>query len=591
MKDFEVITDHLPLLPLYNKYKQEMPLRVKHHKMMVQGYHFTLKYEKGGEAFPSDYMSRHPVKEAPQEVEEDQWDLDVDWIIRDALPDACTLEEMQRAHADSEQMRQLKQAVEEGRISKGQEKILQPYKKMLTEITDVEGILVRGDRIIVPDEMRRRVVQIAHEGHLGVVKTKQLIKETMWFPNIQKWVQEEIDGCLACQAVNDSKQQEPIKPSPLTEEPWSRLVTDLYGPLPTGEYLLVVQDTYSRFPVVEILHSTKAAPMIAALDRIMSAFGIPKEIGSDNGPPYNSKEMERFATYMGYEHNKKIPYAPWANGMAETFMRSLKKVVQTSKVEHTNWRQQLHRFLRAYRASPHRSTGLAPASVMFNGRKYKTRLPTKKTHINAFHEEMIHQDGQAKETMKKEADKKSYVKESDIDKGDLVLVKQIKRNKTTPAYDPQPYKVIERNGSQIKATRKDHDITRHVNHFKKVPKSVKWWDQRSRTSDMANDLEALSPREEEERVGRKEGNASHTREESGTGEAENPPAQQVQTPPTDVGRPEPARESSLSVPTQDTAIAATEPETMLATGTARILRPRELVQKPLRYRDGAGGSE
>ena len=133
-------------------------------------------------------------------------------MIRDALPDAITLEEMQRAYQESEQMRQLKKAVEDGHISKGQEKVLQPYKKMLTEITEAEGIMLREERNIVPEEMRRRVVQIAHEGHLGVIKTKQLIKETMWFPNIQKWVQEEIDGCIACQAVNDTPQQEPIKP-------------------------------------------------------------------------------------------------------------------------------------------------------------------------------------------------------------------------------------------------------------------------------------------------------------------------------------------------------------------------------------------
>ena len=109
--------------------------------------------------------------------------------------------------------------------------------------------------------------------------------------------------------------QEPIKSGDLPEEPWTHLVTDMYGLLPTGEHLLVVQDTYSRFPAVEILHSTNAAPVIQALDRIMSAYGIPEELGSDNGPPYNSVELAKFAAYMGYEHNKKYPMhhgpMPW----------------------------------------------------------------------------------------------------------------------------------------------------------------------------------------------------------------------------------------------------------------------------------------
>ena len=134
---------------------------------------------------------------------------------------------------------------------------------------------------------------------------------------------------------------------------------------------MLVQDTYSRFPVVEVLKSTAATPVIAALDRIMSLYGIPKELGSDNGPPYQSEAMREFAKYMGYAHNHKIPYAPWANGTAEHFMRNLKKLMQVCAVEKKNWRQQLQRFLRAYRAAPHRTTGFAPATLMFNGRQYR----------------------------------------------------------------------------------------------------------------------------------------------------------------------------------------------------------------------------
>ena len=105
---------------------------------------------------------------------------------------------------------------------------------------------------------------------------------------------------------------------------------------------------------------------------------------------------------------------------------------------------------------------------MFNSRKYKTRLPTKKRHPSAFHEEVKQVDEKSKEAMKRYANDKRYVKVSDIKEGDAVLVKQQKRNKLTPAYDPQPYQVMQRNGSKIKATRNDHQITRHVNHFKRL---------------------------------------------------------------------------------------------------------------------------
>jgi hypothetical protein len=223
------------------------------------------------------------------------------------MPDAITLEEMRQETRNSKVMSALMECILKGYIDKDNAEI-RGYGKIFQELSVEEGLILRDERLLVPPGLRKRAVTIAHECHLGRVKTKQLIKETMWFPNIDKWVAEEVLGCLPCQAVTDTPQQEPTKTTELPDEPWVKLVTDFYGPLPTGEYILVIQDTYTRFPAVEILRSTKGTPVMAAFDRIMSEYGIPEEIGSDNGPPYGSRDMEKFAKYMGYEYNKNIPY-------------------------------------------------------------------------------------------------------------------------------------------------------------------------------------------------------------------------------------------------------------------------------------------
>ena len=290
---------------------------------------------------------------------------------------------------------------------------LHGYSKILQEMTMKDDLIIKGEQIIIPESLQNNIIQIAHEGHQGVVKTKQWIKDTMWFPGINKRVQEHIECCLPCQAATDLQIKEPIKSSELPGRPWSQLCTDLYGPLTTGEYLLVVQDMYSRYPVVEVIHSTKAGPIIAALDRAFSAFGIPDTSGSDNGPPYNSQEFKAFAKYMGFTHERKTPYAPWANGMAEKFMKTLGKLMQTCELEHKNWRQQLHRMLRAYRATPHSSTGTPPADLMFNGRRYKTRLPGTGNDRMVQKRQVVENDKKAKERMKKYADKKQCKRQCD----------------------------------------------------------------------------------------------------------------------------------------------------------------------------------
>ena len=125
-----------------------------------------------------------------------------------------------------------------------------------------------------------------------------------------------VEKCLPCQAASDKTQREPLKSIPLPAKPWSSLRVDLYGPVPGsgGEYLLVVQCLYSRFPAVEIVSSTGHKAIIAALERIMSAFGIPDKLGSDNGPPFNGQEFHAFARYMGFQFDPVTHLAPCANG-------------------------------------------------------------------------------------------------------------------------------------------------------------------------------------------------------------------------------------------------------------------------------------
>ena len=467
LKDFTVVTDHKPLVTLYNGAKENMPPRVKHHKIMSQGYNFKVIYEKGCDN-PGDYLSRHPLRESVGKDEADeQWDLEVDTLISWMVPDAVTRNKIRESTRKCPQMQELMKAIEKGYVDTKDNR-LQPFKKMIEELSVENDIILRDERVVIPEELHSDIIQIAHETHLGRSKTIALIKETMWFPAIDRKVTEKLEGCTTCQSVVDTPLKEPLKMTELPAQPWTHLVTDFYGPLPTGEYLLVVQDTYSRFPVVEILRSTMATPVIEALDRVMSLYGIPSELGSDNGPPYQSKTLEDFATYMGYYHNHKIPYAPWANGTAEHFMKNLKKLMQVCAIEKKNWKQQLQRFLRAYRAAPHRTTGFAPATLMFNGRQYRTRLPGGRAREGAFHKEVKQKDAEAKEKMKAKADAKRNVKESTIEVGDNILIKQIQRNKIMSPFDPRPYTVQDRNGSLVVAKRGHKMIKRHVNHCKKL---------------------------------------------------------------------------------------------------------------------------
>ena len=204
----------------------------------------------------------------------------------------------------------------------------------------------------MPDSLQKQVVEIAHEAHQGITKTKQYVQSMMWFPRMDPIIEDRLRNCVLCQPATDSHQKEPIHPTEIPKQPWSTLCTDLFGPLPTGEYLVLVQCLHSRYPEVGITHSTSAAAVIPAIDKILAAFGTPEILGSDNGPPFNSTEFANYAKKLGFKHRKITPLAPWVNGTAERFMKNLAKVVQIAHADKKNWRHELTKFLRAYRATP-----------------------------------------------------------------------------------------------------------------------------------------------------------------------------------------------------------------------------------------------
>ncbi len=113
-------------------------------------------------------------------------------------------------------------------------------------------LVLREHRIVIPEALRE--IDIAHEGHMGVVKTQALIREKVWFPKINRLVGKKVKSCLACQVTTPRNTREPLQMSELTKQPWAELSID-FGLAPTGsnEYLLVLIDDHSRFTIVEVV--------------------------------------------------------------------------------------------------------------------------------------------------------------------------------------------------------------------------------------------------------------------------------------------------------------------------------------------------
>ena len=473
-KPVTVYSDHKPLVTLFGNPSSKPPARIERWCLRLQPYQLTLKYRRGSEN-PADYLSRHPSKHTTkasrqQKVAEEY----INYLTTTSAPKALRIQDIEEETRKDPTLQAASEAIRKNNWHSAGNKAgvnqamytgLSNVKEELSVCSDYQ-IILRQTRIVIPETLQRHVVKLAHEGHQGIVKTKALVREKVWFPGIDSLVEQEVKSCNPCQASTPEVRREPLRMSPLPPGPWMNISVD-FADLENNEHLLLITDDFSRFPVVDIVKSTSAKTVLPKLDRTFSELGIPEVMRTDNGPPFNGQEFKSFSHDMGFKHRKVTPRWPRANGEVERFVRTVKKIRKTAKVEGKNFKQELNRFLRNYRATPHTTTRIPPATLMF-GRSMKVKLP--EVSSNQPDADLVKQDQTAKSKMKEYADKKNYVKPSAIQPGDSVLVRRDdnKRKSDTP-YHPEPYTVTEKKGSMVTAQNADGKaVTRNSSFFKSV---------------------------------------------------------------------------------------------------------------------------
>ena len=360
----------------------------------------------------------------------------VRFVAVNATPTALTTKEIEQASVTDEELSNLRKSI---RFNRWHELKNKQYVLVKEELCLIGKLVLRGTRILIPQDVRDKVLHIAHEGHPGIVSMKRRLRSKVWWPGIDKEVEKFCQTCHSCQLVGKPQPPEPMKSTELPQGPWQHTSVDLMTPsLPSGHTLLVVVDYYSRYLEVDFLNSTTTGKVIASLKKIFLIHGLPKEITTDNGPQFISKDFADYLEMQGIKHRKVTPLWPQANGEVERQNRSLLKRLKISQIEKKDWKEELSDYLIMYRTTPHSTTGISPAELLFK-RKIRTRLP-EIDYYDYDDLEVRDRDKESKQKSKIYTDEKRRAKET-IKEGDRVLLRQERENKLTPMFKSQPYEV------------------------------------------------------------------------------------------------------------------------------------------------------
>ena len=459
--DFEVVTDNKAVELLYGRASSIQKGRIQRWGLRLLPYRMKIIHQEGANNI-ADYLSRHPVGRPDSSCDYDTIaERHINMIVIGAIPKALSRRELAQASRLDRRIRNVIQMVRQQKHKKDT-----LFEKLLPDLTITnDGLLLRLDRIVIPKSLQNAIIEIAHSGHQGIVKTKRLARKHVWFPGMDRKIEKAVKRCVECHLNTKSEKFTPIHSTVLPKGPWRELALDWYGPV-WGKYVLILIDYFSRYPIAKILGSTSAKALLPFLDEIFSLFGIPKRLKTDNGPPFNSEDFRKFCLDNDIKHDKVTPYWPRANGLVEAFMKNLTKCLKNSQVSGKPFEKELQEFLRSYRATPHSSTGETPNSLLFRAKPSTTRLP------NAFEDDEIAErarrnDKKAKKKQVEYGNAKTKAKMHVFKVGDKVLLRQTSWGKKTVYYDERPFKVTGVSGSMITIERAGKTYARNCSLLKK----------------------------------------------------------------------------------------------------------------------------
>ena len=172
------------------------------------------------------------------------------------------MEEFQDSTSNDITSQELAKIVHKGWSSEQKDclEILHPYWNYIECISLENGLLFKDDGLIVPEAERCQVLELLHYGHYGIKHTQDRAKESVFWLDITKDIEDRVKGCTICQENLSSQPKEPMHSHDIPRGPWIKLGIDLFEH--NKKHYILIVDYFSKFPIICKLHSLSTGTVI-----------------------------------------------------------------------------------------------------------------------------------------------------------------------------------------------------------------------------------------------------------------------------------------------------------------------------------------
>ena len=358
-RQFTVETDHKPLEMIHQKSLASAPPRLQRMLLQLQRYDVTIRYRPGKEMLLADALSRCP-SQASGEI---KLDMRVDYIAFSKT----WIAKLKDTTREDPILGTVYQLTQQGwpHQRRHTPRMARAYWDFRDQLSTDEGLLLMGPRIVIPSCLCEEYLQRLHQGHLSATKVQQNARQHLYWPGLDADIADYTRRCQEC--IHQSQPpKEPLQAHEVPQEPWERIAMDYF--YMNGRLYILICDYFSKFPFLFQVKTMSFANLKDHLEELFSVEGIPDEIMSDNGPPFNGKEFSSYLTGLGIRHTTSSTNYPRSNGFIERQIQTVKRLIEKANSS----RRSHQEALTGLRAQP-LEDGLPSPSEILHGRSLVTR--------------------------------------------------------------------------------------------------------------------------------------------------------------------------------------------------------------------------
>ena len=213
-KKVTIESDHKPLEAIVKKSLAAAPPRLQRILLRMQKYDYSLEYRPGKELFLPDMLSRAPLSETADDNMEEDIALHVHLLTSSLPVSKSKLEEIKDATADDQSLRELKETIKSGwPETKAQAPAsIRVYWDVRSELSELDGIILKSERILVPSSMRKEMLERIHQDHMGIEKSKRRARDVLYWPGMNSQISDKIAKCSICLEHQKQNTKEPMIP-------------------------------------------------------------------------------------------------------------------------------------------------------------------------------------------------------------------------------------------------------------------------------------------------------------------------------------------------------------------------------------------